>query len=86
MEAQAPTVDDGEPKVYIREELEAIADTKGIAGLRAIDDELNAKALGIPSLITAILNAQARLNFTPQVAESLTCVRPTLRVRKSPPP
>ena len=50
-------VPDG-PKVYSREELEAIADKDGIQGLRDIGNPLNVKATAIDKLIEMILLAQ----------------------------
>lgn len=44
--------------VYSREELEAIADDKGIAGLRDIGNKNGVKSNSIEDLITKILNVQ----------------------------
>lgn len=53
-----PEAEDAEPaKVYTRAELEAVADDKGIAGLRDIGSPLGAKHTSIPGLIEAILTA-----------------------------
>jgi len=52
-----PAEDDEPAKVYTRAELEAIADDKGIAGLRDIGSPLGAKHTSIPGLIEAILTA-----------------------------
>jgi hypothetical protein len=49
---------DEEPVTFVipsREELEAIADKKGIAGLREIGERLDVRAKNIPSLIEKIL-------------------------------
>jgi hypothetical protein len=43
---------------YAQADLEAIADQKGIAGLREIGDTFGAKGTSIAGLIEAILNAQ----------------------------
>lgn len=48
-----------EVKRYTKEELEAIADKKGIAGLREIGDPLGVKGTGVLKLIEAILAKQA---------------------------
>jgi hypothetical protein len=54
-----PPEPESEPeKVYSKEELEQIADDKGIAGLRAIADPLNVKDNSIAGLIKEIINAQ----------------------------
>jgi hypothetical protein len=45
-------------KTYSREELEAIADDKGIQGLREIADPLNVKGVSIRTLLDGILKAQ----------------------------
>lgn len=43
---------------YDRAELEAIADKKGLSGLRAIGNEYGVRAKSIPALIDSILEAQ----------------------------
>jgi len=49
----------GEPKpTYTREDLEAVADKDGIAGLRKIGDPIGAKGTSIAKLIDEILQAQ----------------------------
>ena len=45
-------------KLYSREELEAIADEKGIRGLREIGDKINVRGNAIVTMIEAILKAQ----------------------------
>lgn len=45
-------------KVYTREDLEAVADEKGIAGLREIGDALGQKSNSVETLIDKILTAQ----------------------------
>lgn len=55
---QARQVANAKTSKYSREDLEAIADTKGIAGLRAIADEFGVKGRSVSDLIEAIL-AQA---------------------------
>ncbi|HHT4259130.1 TPA: hypothetical protein ACTYZB_004797 [Klebsiella variicola] len=45
-------------QIYTREELEAVADNEGIAGLRAIGSSLGVKAKGIVEMIDGILKAQ----------------------------
>ena len=47
-----------EVKVYTREELEALADEQGIAGLRAVGEARNVRSNSIDSLINKILKAQ----------------------------
>lgn len=54
---KAPAVTPGEK--HTREELETIADTDGIAGLRKIAEPLNVKDKSITGLIEAILKAEA---------------------------
>lgn len=44
--------------VYTREELEAVADSEGIAGLRVIGNSLGVKAKNIDKMISAIMSAQ----------------------------
>jgi hypothetical protein len=56
------------PKVWTREELEVIADAKGIAGLREVADPLNVKSNAIPSLIDKIIQAQSPEPTIPGVA------------------
>lgn len=69
-EVIAPSVDatdsndltDEEPpvgKLYTREQLEAIADKKGIAGLREIAEPLKIKGTSVLKLINALLNVSA---------------------------
>jgi hypothetical protein len=55
-------------KVWTREELEVVADAKGIAGLREIADPLNVKSNAIPSLIDKIIQAQSPEPTIPGVA------------------
>lgn len=43
---------------YTREQLEQIADEKGMAGLRRVADEFGIKGKSIPGLIEAILQKQ----------------------------
>ena len=43
---------------YTREQLEQVADEKGMAGLRRIADEFGLKGKSIPGLIEAILQKQ----------------------------
>jgi hypothetical protein len=45
--------------IYSRADLEKVADTKGIHGLRELGTVFNVKSNSIPGLITAILGAQA---------------------------
>lgn len=45
-------------QIYTREELEAVADSEGIAGLRLIGGTLGVKAKGIVEMIDGILKAQ----------------------------
>jgi hypothetical protein len=45
-------------QVYTREELEAVADSDGIAGLRIIGGNIGVKAKGIVEMIDGILKAQ----------------------------
>lgn len=59
VEEETKPVIEGDAKVHTREELEAIADAKGIKGLREIADPLGAKSNSIPALIDAIIEAQA---------------------------
>lgn len=47
-----------EVKTYTREELEAMADDKGIAGLREVGEARNVRSNSIDSLINKILKAQ----------------------------
>jgi hypothetical protein len=56
-EAQKQVVAAG---AWTREALEAVADEKGINGLRAIGEPVGVKGRSIPDLITAILEAQAK--------------------------
>ncbi|HDY9206465.1 hypothetical protein HRF84_08655 [Klebsiella variicola] len=51
------TVDPG-VQIYTREELEAVADSEGIAGLRLIGGNMGVKAKGIVEMIDGILKAQ----------------------------
>ncbi len=48
-------------EAYTRENLEAIADRDGIAGLRAIAEGYNVKGRGILELITEIIKAQGQI-------------------------
>lgn len=57
VEASTPAIPD--PTVYTREELEALADTRGIAGLREVADGYGVKGRGIAELIDEVLKAQA---------------------------
>lgn len=45
-------------QIYTREELEAVADSEGIAGLRLIGGKMGVKAKGIVEMIDGILKAQ----------------------------
>lgn len=45
-------------QIYMREELEAVADSEGIAGLRLIGGNMGVKAKGIVEMIDGILKAQ----------------------------
>ncbi|MBD0905662.1 hypothetical protein ACLH2J_24670 [Klebsiella michiganensis] len=45
-------------QMYTREELEAVADSEGIAGLRLIGGNIGVKAKGIVEMIDGILKAQ----------------------------
>lgn len=72
--AEDPVVPQGEPlatsvveapKTYTEEELGAIADKEGIAGLRVIADSLGLKGNSIRGLIDAIMKAAG----APKVAE-----------------
>lgn len=45
-------------QIYTREELEAVADSEGIAGLRLIGGVMGVKAKGIVEMIDGILKAQ----------------------------
>lgn len=56
--AEANIAPDEATVVYTREELELIADDKGIGGLRDIGDKLDAKSNSIEGLIDKILTAQ----------------------------
>lgn len=53
-ETAAPSV------IYTKEQLEAIADKQGIAGVRGISDALNVRGTSISKLIAGILAAQAQ--------------------------
>jgi hypothetical protein len=56
---EADIANEGEvTKVYTAEELKAIADEKGIGGLREIGDRLKVKNTSINGLIREIMNAQ----------------------------
>lgn len=62
-EGKLPASSVAKPKVeprgaYTREMLEAIADSKGIAGLREIGDQFGARGRGISTLIDDILRRQ----------------------------
>lgn len=52
--------------LYTKEQLEAIADKEGIAGLRAIGDTLDVRGTSITKLIAAILDAQAKFKPAPE--------------------
>jgi len=54
-----PGDDHEDPRVWSRQELEAIADDAGIGGLREVGDALDVKARGIDELMTAILSKQS---------------------------
>lgn len=59
---EADTTEQAETaKRYTREELEAVADEKGIAGLREVAEPLNVKGTSIVGLMEAIIGAQAKL-------------------------
>lgn len=59
MEEKAAAEQSGtQVKTYTREELEAVADDKGISGLREIGDEIDAKSNSIEGLIEKILSMQ----------------------------
>jgi hypothetical protein len=68
-EQPAPKEDDGKTDTtsvqashLTREELEAIADEKGIAGLREVAEPLKVKGTSIVALMDAIIKAQLKLN------------------------
>lgn len=48
---------------YTREQLESIADKRGLAGLREISDPLNLKGRSIPDLVKEILAEQTRARY-----------------------
>jgi hypothetical protein len=54
-----PTLEN-EPKIYSEAELEVIADSEGISGLRSISESLDVKAPSISLLIAKILAAQGK--------------------------
>ena len=62
--------------VYTKEQLEAIADKQGIAGLRAIGEQMGVRATSISKLIREILEAQAKhkpaAEFLAAPAEAVT--------------
>lgn len=70
--------------VYTKEQLEAIADKDGIAGLRNIGDTLDVRGTSITKLIQAILDAQAKIKpeagflESPAEAVSLTVTDPLI--------
>lgn len=49
-------------QIYTRDELEAVADEKGISGLREIGAQYDAKSTSIEGLIEKIISAQASLD------------------------
>ena len=56
--AQETTEAPADARIYTREELEGVADSYGITGLRTIADPLNVKSKSITALIDGILEAQ----------------------------
>lgn len=58
-QVQAPVQTQSETKQYTQEELEQIADKKGIAGLREIAEAMDVRATSIAKLIAGILSKQA---------------------------
>ena len=65
-----------EKKTYTREELEAIADKRGIAGIREVADQFDIKGTSIVKLIDAIMAAQAPAEVT-EKAKEVEFVEPT---------
>lgn len=72
---EAPTV-----KVWTRDQLQALADTDGIKGIRTISDPLDIKSTSISALIDAIVNAQA----PPVVVEPTVVAEPAAGVINEP--
>lgn len=58
-EKVAPVEQEQSAKIYTQQELEAIADKKGIAGLREIGDPLGVKGTSVLKLIEAIMAKQS---------------------------
>ncbi|EPE2648731.1 hypothetical protein KW516_19120 [Vibrio fluvialis] len=57
-EDEEPATEPAESGEYTREQLEAIADKRGLKGLREIGDKLSIKGKSIPELIERILKGQ----------------------------
>lgn len=55
-----PPMASAQRKIFTIEELAAVADSKGIGGLREIAEPLGVRAASIANLITAILEAQSK--------------------------
>ena len=64
--AAAEPIIDGARVIYPHDTLLAIADKKGISGLREISDPLGVKGRAIPDLIQAILQAQDQIALNPE--------------------
>lgn len=60
---------DMEVEVYTQQELEQIADQKGIAGLRSIADNIGVKGKNIMELMRAILKKQGMTYREPDLSE-----------------
>lgn len=58
-DSQAPADDTAGKAIYSREQLEALADKEGIAGLREVAETFGVKGTSIVGLIQEILDAQA---------------------------
>ena len=58
-DSQTPTDDTAGKTIYSREQLEALADKEGIAGLREVAETFGVKGTSIVGLIQEILDAQA---------------------------
>ena len=72
IEAVQPKVEESTEQAvgYTKEQLEAIADKSGIAGLRVIGDPIGAKATGVAKLIQAILQMQRNQAIQPSETEN----------------
>lgn len=57
VDPSALSVPDASAAIYTKEELEAIADREGIAGLRALADPLDIKSNSIATLVAAMVSA-----------------------------